>query len=67
MPKRLEIALLVLNRICHRDQELSNSRKASNPISGSKGMVILLKKWILPIGGVASVGSAPAACTADLF
>ena len=30
-------------------------------------MVILLKKWILPIGGVASEGSAPAACTVGLF
>ena len=30
-------------------------------------LVILLNGWILPIGGIASEGSAPAACTAGLF
>ena len=31
-----------------------NPEGHQNPISGSKVMVILLKEWILPIGGVAS-------------
>ena len=36
-------------------------------IIDSKVMAILVKGYILPIGGVASGGSAPAACPAGLF
>ena len=31
-----------------------NPERHQNPISGSKVRVILLKGWILPVGGVAS-------------
>ena len=34
---------------------------------GSRVMAILLNWWILPIGGVASEGSVPAACATGLF
>ena len=43
-----------------------NPEGHQNPISGSKVTAILLKRWILPIGG-AREGSAPAACAASLF
>ena len=42
-----------------------NPKGHQNPISGSKVTAILLKQWILPIGG--REGSAPAACAAGLF
>ena len=44
-----------------------NPEGHQNPFSGSKLTAILLKGWIWPIGGVASGGSAPAACAAGLF
>ena len=44
-----------------------NPERHQNCFIGSKVTVILLKGWILPIGGVASGGSAPAACAAGFF
>ena len=44
-----------------------NPEGHQNRIIGSKVTVILLKGLILPIGGVALEGSAPAACAAGLF
>ena len=44
-----------------------NPEEHRNCINGSKVTVILRKSLILPIGGVALEGSAPAACAAGLF
>ena len=44
-----------------------NPKGHQNPISGSKVTAILLKGWILPIGGVSLEKSAPAACAAGWF
>ena len=44
-----------------------NPEWLQQPISGSKVTAILLKGWILPIGGVHREGSAPVACAAGLF
>ena len=52
-PKRLELALPVIKYVIVIKTFL-NPEGHQNPISGSKVTVILLKGWILPIGGVAS-------------
>ena len=44
-----------------------NPEGHQNHIAGSKVTAILVKGYILPIGGVASEGSAPAACAAGWF
>ena len=44
------------------DQKLSKSRRYQNAISGSIVMAILLKGWILPVGGVASGRVCACAC-----
>ena len=49
-PKRLEIALPVINRLCHSDQDLSKSRRASKFDQWFK-----LKGLILPVGEASAV------------
>ena len=49
-PKRLEIALLVIVI-----KNFLNSEGHQNPINGSKVTAVLLKGWILPIGGALAV------------
>ena len=44
-----------------------NPKGHQNPISGSKVTAILLKGWILPIGGASAGRVCPAACAAGLF
>ena len=49
-------------------KDFLNPEGHQNPISGSKVTAILLKGWILPLGGASSGGgSAPAAGAAGLF
>ena len=47
--------------------DIINLEGQHNRITGSRAMAILLKGELLPIGGVASGSSAPAACAAGLF
>ena len=42
------------NPVCHSDQDLYKSRRASKSHHGSKVMAILVTEWILPIGGASS-------------
>ena len=47
--------------------EILNLKGHQNRIIGSKVTAILLNGWVMPIGGVVSEESAPAACPAALF
>ena len=53
-PKRLEIGLPVIIDYVIVSKTFLNPKEHQKPISGSKVTPILLKGWILPIGGVAS-------------
>ena len=44
-----------------------NPEGHQNPISGSKVTAILLKEWILTIGGASAGEGLPAACAAGLL
>ena len=68
MPKHLKIALPVKNRLCHSDQELSKSGRASKSHQwfqsyGHFTEWVDFAYWWSFIGG----GSAPSACAAGLF
>ena len=53
-PKRLELALQVINYVIGIKTFL-NPEGHQNRITGSKVTAILLKGWILPIGGASAV------------
>ena len=44
-----------------------NKKVHQKRINGSKVMAVLLNRWILPLGGVASVKGQRAACVEGLF
>ena len=55
MPKRLEIALPVIIDHFIVIKNFLNPEGHQNRISGSKVTAMILKRWILPIGGASAV------------